>query len=164
MILIITGPPAAGKTTIGNMLSAMVPNCALIDADALRAMVRDPHIPPWQGGAGNQQLLLGVKNACTLAREFHAQHLNVIILDVLTNESREIYANTLSDLDLNFVLLMPSLETCLKRNKLRGQLLQDQEVELLYNWQENLKGIEHVLDNSTIPAKPVAQILSRDFF
>lgn len=164
MILIITGPPAAGKTTISNMLSTMVPNCALIDADALRAMVRNPHIPPWEGKAGNYQLLLGAKNACTLAQAFHEQRLNVIITDVLTSESREIYTSTLSELDPNFVMLMPTLETCLKRNKMRGQFLQDQEVKLLYNWQTDLKGIETVLDNSTIPAKPVAQILSRDFF
>ena len=58
MILILTGPAAAGKTSVSNRLGELVPNVAVIDVDHLRAMVRNPHLAPWEEKAGLEQQVL----------------------------------------------------------------------------------------------------------
>lgn len=152
MILIITGPPAAGKSTLGPLLAKALRRCAVIEVDWLRKMVVQPHIAPWRGEAGLAQLRLGAANACAVARNCVAAHLNVVILDVLTDETAHLYRTVLADLPHHIVLLLPSLPEAVLRNQTRGQFLTDAEVELLYTWQEQLTVYEQKIDNSTLPA------------
>ena len=95
MILIITGPPASGKSTIGPLIAKQLQRCVVIDVDLLRAMVKQPHIPPWQGEKGNAQLSLDVQNACAMAQNYVAAEFDVVILDVLTDETAHIYQQQL---------------------------------------------------------------------
>ncbi len=148
MILLLTGPPAAGKTTIGNRLGDLVPNIAIIDVDLLRSMVRNPHVAPWEGDEGKNQLFLGAQNACLLAQQYAAQGLHVVILDVVTSESSKIYQNALASFDHHLALLLPSLKTCLTRNQRRGQWLKDEEVSLLYSWEATLDNFDQKIDNT----------------
>jgi len=151
MILILTGPPAAGKTTIGPLLAKQLERCAVIDVDQVRAMVVQPHIAPWRGAAGMDQLRFGAHNACTLAQNFVAAGYAVVILDVLTDETAQLYRTALAAHQPTIVLLLPSLAEVLHRNQIRGQWLTDDEVELLYNWQENLHLYDRKIDNTHIP-------------
>lgn len=148
MILILTGPPAAGKSTLGPLIAKRLQRCAVIDVDRLRTMVAQPHIPPWLGEEGMAQLILGAKNACTLARTFVAEGYDVVILDVLTNETAAIYHAILKLLPHQIVLLLPSLEVSLLRNQQRGQWLTDEEVRLLYGWERELSIYDRKIDNS----------------
>ena len=151
MILILTGPPAAGKTTIGPLLAKQLERCAVVDVDQVRAMVVQPHIAPWRGEAGMAQLRLGAHNACTLAQNFVAAGYAVVILDVLTDETAQLYRTALAAHQPTIVLLLPSLAEVLHRNQARGQWLTDDEVELLYAWQENLQLYDRKIDNTHIP-------------
>jgi shikimate kinase len=83
MILILTGPPAAGKSTLGSLIAKRLERCAVIDVDWVRAMLVQPHISAWLGEAGMAQLRLGAKNACVLAHNFVAEGYDVVILDVI---------------------------------------------------------------------------------
>ncbi len=148
MVLILTGPPAAGKTTVGPLLAARLPRCAMIDVDQLRAMVVQPHIAPWRGEAGLAHLRLGATNACLLAKSFCAAGFDVIILDVLIDETATIYERALAQFDPKIVLLLPSLKEALTRNQKRGQFLTDDEVRLLYGWQQQLTIYDQQIDNT----------------
>ena len=159
MILILTGPPAAGKSTIGSLLAKKINHCAVIDVDLLRAMVAHPHIPPWRGDEGMAQLRLGAANACILAQNFNRALFHVVILDVLTDETARIYRHQLEQLDHRIVRLLPTLETALQRNQARGQILTDAEVQLLYEWQTELTDFDQSIDNSSLPANEVAATL-----
>lgn len=159
MILILTGPPAAGKSTIGSLLANKINRCAVIDVDMLRAMVVHPHTPPWEGNEGMAQLRLGAANACILAQNFNRALFHVVILDVLTDETARIYRHQLEQLDHRIVRLLPTLETALQRNQARGQILTDAEVQLLYAWQTELTDYDQSIDNSSLPAKEVAATL-----
>ncbi|RIK39078.1 MAG: hypothetical protein DCC55_19155 [Chloroflexi bacterium] len=156
MILILTGPPAAGKSTIGKSIAKELNHCAIIDVDLLRAMVVQPHIPPWQGEEGIAQLLLGAANACILAQNFNRAFYHVVILDVLTDETARIYRHQLEQIDHRIVLLMPALETVLQRNRARGQALTDAEVQLLYEWEQQLTDYDQKIDNTELSAEAVA--------
>ena len=159
MILVVTGPPAAGKSTIGPIVAKMQDKCAVIDVDLLRAMIVKPHVPPWEGEEGRKQLDLGVENGCVLARNFNDAGFQVVILDVLTNATAATYRNSLSDLGLNIALLLPTVGTALERNHQRGQWLKDSEVELLYQWQLELVDFDIKIDNSNLSIEEAANQL-----
>lgn len=159
MILIITGPPAAGKSTIGPLLAKALPRCAVIEVDWLRKMIVQPHIAPWRGEAGRAQLRLGAANACVVARNCVAAHFAVVILDVLTDETAQLYRTALAELSHHIVLLLPSKTVAVLRNQTRGQFLTDDEVELLYAWQERLTSYDQKIDNSMLPAEALVQQL-----
>lgn len=159
MILIITGPPAAGKSTIGPLLANRLARCAVIDVDWLRRMVAQPHSAPWRGTAGMAQLRLGTRNACAVARNCADAEFAVVILDVLTDETADIYQTELADLKPKIVLLLPVLTEALQRNQTRGQFLTDAEVELLYTWQEQLTIYDQKIDNTALAAEEVVRQL-----
>jgi tRNA uridine 5-carbamoylmethylation protein Kti12 len=159
MIFILTGPPAAGKSTIAPLLAQRLDRCAVIDVDQLRAMVVQPHTPPWQGEEGLTQLALGAANACILAANFNRAYFHVVILDVITNETVRIYRRQLEELDHCIFLLLPTLETVLQRNRERGQSLTDAQVQLLYEWQQRLADVDHRLDTSELTAEAVVDYL-----
>jgi hypothetical protein len=159
MIWILSGPPAAGKSTIGPLLAHRLDHCAVIDADLLRAMVVQPHIPPWQGEEGLAQLRLGAANACILADNFNKAFFHVVILDVVTEETAPIYRRLLEQLDHQIVLLLPRLETVLSRNRARGQPLTDAEVELLYGWAQALTDVDQRIDSTDLAEEAVAELI-----
>ncbi|MFN8493385.1 MAG: hypothetical protein U0350_37650 [Caldilineaceae bacterium] len=163
MILILTGPPAAGKSTLGPMLAKQLERCAVIDVDWVRAMLVQPHIAAWWGEAGMAQLRLGAKNACTLAHNFVAEGYDVVILDVLTDETAAIYHAQLAPLAHQIVLLLPSLAAALHRNQTRGQWLTDDEVRLLYAWEEALTVYDRKIDNTDKPVGELAAELVGNF-
>jgi hypothetical protein len=124
-------------------------------------MLIQPHIAPWRGAAGLAQLRLGVQNACALARNFAATGHHVIVLDVLTDETAQLYHQQLADLEHRIVLLLPTLETVLARNQARGQWLTDDEVRLLYAWESALTCYDERIDNSACSADWLAVDLQR---
>jgi len=163
MILILTGPPAAGKSTIGPQIAQQLERCAVIDVDWLRRMVMQPHIAPWRGAAGLAQLRLGAQNACAVARNCVAAGFAVVILDVLTDETAQLYRTALADLGCQIVLLLPALATALQRNRERGQFLTDAEVELLYDWQTALTDYDQQIDNGTLTVDALTEQLREIF-
>ncbi len=64
---LLTGPPAAGKSTTARVLADAQPVAAMIDVDDIRQLVVAGHAAPWDGEAGLRQQRLGVENACDLA-------------------------------------------------------------------------------------------------
>lgn len=163
MILILTGPPAAGKSTLGPLIAKGLGRCAVIDVDWVRIMVVQPHIAPWLGEEGMAQLRLGARNACALAHNFADEGYDVIISDVLTDETAAIYRMHLASLDHQIVLLLPSLRESLHRNQMRGQWLTDDEVRLLYRWEESLNIYDRKIDNTNQSADDLATTLAAGF-
>lgn len=159
-ILILTGPPASGKNTVGLALAELRTKCALVDVDRLRTMVRKPHAAPWQGEEGLDQAKLGIVNAAMLSRRFLAYGCDVIILDFLWSYSLSLYRDELGGSEPKVVRLMPSLATCLKRNQKRGQWLQDDEVVMLYRAMEEFAEADLTIENDALAAGDVAVKLS----
>lgn len=162
MILILTGPPAAGKNTIAALLAAKRRRCAVIDVDVVRWMLVQPHRAPWDGEEGRAQQQFGITNACLLAKRFAANSCDVILLDVLTDETAALYDAELALFAPKIALLMPALDEIIRRNKARP-ILRDDEVLMLYGWQERLTHFDVKLDNTTLSAQEAAEWLNRLF-
>src|SRR3990167_3898309 len=86
-VLILTGPPGAGKNTIAQELAKRLKQCAIIDVDLVRWMVVQPHRAPWDGREGKRKQMLGVRIACTLAALFDEKIFTVIFLDLLSQNT-----------------------------------------------------------------------------
>ena len=93
--LLLTGPPAAGKTTIGRLIAESRHYGAFIDVDDVRHMIVGGHAAPWSAEQGAHQQRLGVINACALARNFVDNGIEVVVADVLTNDTAALYRELL---------------------------------------------------------------------
>ena len=159
-VLILTGPPGAGKNTIAEVLAHQQERCATIDVDVIRWMVRQPHRAPWEGVDGHEQQLLGVRNACLLMEQFIHHEYDVIIHDVLSDETAKLYRTRLNEYLSKIVLLLPSVEEITRRNLSRPSRLKDEEVAMLYKSQEQLADYDDKIDNSKLSVEEVVKRLA----
>lgn len=157
-ILILTGPPAAGKNTVAAQLSQMRERCAVIDVDAVRQMLIKPHHAPWDGDEGVRQQIFGVENACWLARRFADADYDVLILDVIFPFTENVYQEQLQAYRTQIALLLPEREAVLQRNRQRGWL-PDDETMMLYDLMQSFDGYSLKIDNTQRSPTVVAQQL-----
>jgi predicted kinase len=93
--LVLTGGPAVGKSTTARLVARRYARAAVIEVDDVRQLVVSGAAAPWDGAEGLAQQRLGVENACGLARGFHEHGFQVIIADVLTPETLQLYRQQL---------------------------------------------------------------------
>ena len=148
--VILTGPAAAGKSTIANALAQIHEKAAVIDVDIVRWMYRKPHFAPWEGDQGIEQMRIGAEHACMLARSFSEHGLPVFISDVVLNETIEIYQAQLQDYALLVVQLMPSWDVSIVRLRNRTPTISEHEAMWVYEAQKKLTGYDYRLDSSTM--------------
>ena len=159
-VWILTGPPGVGKNTIATALARRRPRCAIVDVDLVRWMVAQPHHAPWEGTEGVAQQVLGVTNACLLARNFVAADYDVALLDVLTDATAHRYRIQLQDYSPKIVQLVASLEEVQRRNHERGPRLTPDELLMLYRQQHGLATYDIRIDTTDLPVDlTVAHIL-----
>jgi len=123
-VLILTGPPGAGKSTIARALSERYDRVAHIDVNLVRHLISAGRVAPWrQGPEWERQHRLAVRNAAALARNFIAEKIGVVIDDVVDPESLAWYLNELrpAAVPVHLVRLMPSLEACEGRERGRPE-------------------------------------------
>lgn len=156
-VIILTGPPGAGKNTIAQIIAKRRNQCAVIDVDLVRWMILQPHKAPWEGNAGKKQQMLGARNACLLANSFLKEAYEVIILDVLTTDSARLYQKQLQKSNVKIILLLPTYEEILRRNILRPPRLKKDEVKKLYDQQKGFTEYDEIVDNTNLSPEETAQ-------
>jgi len=143
--LLLTGPPAAGKSTTAMQLINSAHRGAVVDVDDVRQLVVVGHAAPWEGDEGRLQQQVGVGNACDLARRFLSVGIEVILADVVTPTTADLYRRRLPNLQI--VQLRLPLGEARRRAQLRSMHLTEQEFEDLYalDADGNLR-VDHVID------------------
>jgi chloramphenicol 3-O-phosphotransferase len=159
-VLLLTGAPAAGKTTVARLLADRLARSAMVDVDAVRAMVRRGHVAAWYRGEGTAQHRLGVRNAGLLARNFVEAGYTVVIADLVTEETLPRYRAGLAGLPVRLVRLLPTLEEAQRRNRDRGLWVQPDRVEALYAQQAAFADADETLDTTSTSAEAVAALLA----
>ncbi len=157
-MLILTGPTAAGKNTVGFLLAKQRQRCAVIDFGAIRGMFVQPHRKPWEGKEGKDQKLLGVKLICMLAEGFAMAGWDVIILDVLTDETVVIYRQLLGRFGLRIVQLLPTFSELERRLDERSPHWPRDQFANVYQQQCAYEHYDLRIDNTTLSPSQVAKL------
>ena len=160
-ITLLTGPAASGKNTIAHVYATeFSAQCAVIDTDLLRWMLRNPHLAPWPtdppDSPAQQQHRLGIKHACLLARSFVENGYEVVICDAVGDGLARLYQALLAGHDFRIVLLLPTWEEALRRLKSRPPTITEAEARLVYDQQNQLSVYTLKIDNSDLTPQAVA--------
>lgn len=89
-IILLTGVPGAGKTSVASDLASMFPRSAHVQADVLRGCIREGRVDP--GGSpsdeADRQLELVTRMAAGVANQLFADGFTVIVDDVVVTRGR----------------------------------------------------------------------------
>lgn len=123
-VLLLSGPPASGKTTLARLISERYDRVAHIDVDLIRRLRSAGLVAPWRAEPElTRQRHLASLNAAGLARNFIASGVGVIIKDIILPDSMQWYVDELqaSGVRIHLVRFLPSLQDCNARNRARRE-------------------------------------------
>ncbi len=132
-IYLITGPAGSGKSSVAKTLAKKLNRSAVIEVDKLRAMIVGGYVRPWPHNEEvESQLSLAAKNACDMALNFTEKYFTVFIDDVVGRKLLEQYSEFFKDKNFKTFVLLPSVESLLKRFDDRGdnKELRERTIEL----------------------------------
>src|SRR3990172_10477194 len=119
-LVIISGPPNAGKSATAEALCQRYDRMLHIDMRVLRDFLRMGRLRPWdRSPEGRRQRELLIASACEMARRFLEAGYGVVIDDVVTEEDLAAYRELLLSClaAAHFVVLLPPLELVLERER-----------------------------------------------
>lgn len=135
-VLILTGPPGAGKSSVAQAICERFDRMIHIPVDDLRHWVKAGYRHPWMEDAQtHEQRRMATANAASIARNAIGFRYAAIIDDVVY-EPGEVaaYREALAgiDADVQFVTLLPSLEVTAARDRGRGDASIPERVRTLH--------------------------------
>jgi len=116
-LLVVTGPPGVGKSSVAQGLADLHDRSALIDGDVFYAFLRNGAISPWLREAHDQNL--AVTSAAAAASGRLAGHCDVVYDGVLGPWFLDLFLKGSGREALDYVVLLPPLAVCLDRVKNR---------------------------------------------
>jgi adenylate kinase family enzyme len=111
--IVVAGPPGAGKSTVAARLAELYEPSALVEGDAFFAFLRRGYIEPWKPASQEQNTV--VVEAAAAATGRLAAYCSVIYDGVIGPWYVRQFLAAAGVSALHYVVLLPSLETCLER-------------------------------------------------
>lgn len=121
-LVILSGPPNAGKSATAEALCERYDRMLHIEVAMLRDFLRMGRLRPWDGSQdGRQQRDLLIGSACDMARRFLDAGYGAIIDDVVTPDDLPAYRQALAGCAAatHFVALLPSRDIVRERERER---------------------------------------------
>ena len=165
--LIITGAPAAGKSTVSRLVAGRLGRSALLDGDLMDELIVNGRV--WALGQpadeAARQVALSRRNLCALAANF-ADAGFTPVLDTLVPHRAHLDAllEALHPRRVLLVVLAPAIEVCRHRNTIRPELEQfffDDYQALTTTMRTSFGSLGWWLDTSALTAEETAtQVLA----
>jgi hypothetical protein len=130
----------------------------LVDVDDVRQMVVGGHAAPWEGAEGRAQQRLGVVNACGLARSFGRRGYDVVVVDVVSDETAALYRELLEEPLI--VRLAVSYREAVRRARGREVFLTWEEFRMLYEQQAAMGAADRVVEVDGVAAERAGERLA----
>jgi cytidylate kinase len=117
-LLVVTGPPGAGKSTVAQRLADVFDPSVLVSGDAFFAFLARGAIPPWlpESDAQNQ---VTIEAAAAAAGRFARGGFTVVYDGIIGPWFVPTFARACGLETLDYVILMPSVGSCVERVQTR---------------------------------------------
>jgi len=165
-LVIVTGPPGAGKTTVSRLLAERFERGVCLDGDAFWQFIRTGWIAPWEPASQRQNgtVIDAVSRAAlTYVRDGYGVVVDGIVspslLDRFVDEARR------DEVELRYVVLRPDREVTRQRAVGRGApwLTETGPIDVLYELFSSLGSYEqNVFDSSDLSAEETERLLWSD--
>ena len=110
-LVVITGPPGAGKSTVAGLLAAEFDTSALVEGDAFFAFLAGGAIEPWLPAAHRQNEVV-IRAAAAAAGRFVAGGYSTVYDGILGPWFLADFAAATALDHLHYAVLLPSVERC----------------------------------------------------
>jgi tRNA uridine 5-carbamoylmethylation protein Kti12 len=165
-VLLLTGPPGSGKTTVGRIVAARYDRSVHLEADRFFSSVVGGYVDPWDPAA-HEQNAVAVEIACDAAARYAEEGYDTVLEGIfLPGWFYETARDRLSarSLDVSTAILRPSLATTIERTRPRvpPKELPDEVLEQLWRGFADLGPLErHVIENDGETPERTAERVAR---
>ena len=116
-LVVVTGPPGAGKSSVSEELAMRWKPSALIPGDAFFGMIKRGYIPPWLPQAQRQNTVT-IEAAAAAAGQF-CEICFVVYEGVVGPWFLPTFVRATGLANLHYVALLPALDVCIERVRSR---------------------------------------------
>jgi cytidylate kinase len=113
-LIVVTGPPGAGKSTVAQLLAEEFPRSALVSGDAFFAFVSGGWVAPWLPEAQQQNEVV-LQAAASAAARFATGRYTVVYDGVVGPWFLPTFSAATGLDGLSYVVLLPPERHCLER-------------------------------------------------
>jgi DNA polymerase III delta prime subunit len=169
--LLLSGPPGAGKTTVGRMVASRVPHSVCIQSDWFWTTIVNGYDPPWEPVADRQNRVM-ISSALASAHRMAAGGYSVVLEGIIGPWHFDLVREELghSPVPWSYAVLRPDLPVCLSRAggrvaespEHRDALTDEDPIRHLWNQFADLGPYEpSVLDTSVLSPSETADEIWR---
>lgn len=156
-VYIISGPPAAGKSTVSERLAGMLDPCALIPGDLAHHMIFSGRRQPW---VDESQAQLTWRNIVCLVKNFVKEKYDVVVDYVCYPHEAERLVRGLGRMrpQVKYVVLIARSEVLMQRDSSRLNHMGSRVLEVYRDLLSSVDGA-YILDTDDLSPEQVAGII-----
>ncbi len=120
-IVIVSGPPGAGKSTVCDALCQRYDRTVHLKTDDMYGWIRMGYVPPWKPGSTRQNVMVS-RAAARAGRAFAEEQYGVFIDGVIGPMHLPVYIEELraAGVPVQYAVLLPPVEETMRRVRVRA--------------------------------------------